>query len=102
MSQLEETLAFQFKAYKISPQREYCFYKGRRWRFDFAFIPEKLAVEVEGGIWSGGRHTRGSGFESDCDKYNRAVLEGWRVVRFTRKHVESGEAIQTVLEALRP
>lgn len=56
-----------------------------------------IAVEVEGGTWSGGRHTRGDGFEKDCEKYNTAALAGWRVLRFTGAQVQSGIAI-TVIE----
>ena len=61
---------------------EHKFHETRKWRFDFAWPDQKLAVEVEGGAFSGGRHTRGIGFVKDCEKYNAAVLAGWRVLRF--------------------
>lgn len=60
----------------------------RDWAFDFAWPELKLAVEIEGGIWSGGRHTRGKGFDEDCRKYNSAVKLGWRVYRFTRVSID--------------
>lgn len=40
----------------------------------------------------GGRHTRGSGFVKDMEKYNAAGLLGWRVFRFTPKQLKTGEA----------
>ena len=55
----------------------------RRWRFDYACLIRKIAIEVEGGVWSGGRHTRGAGFIADMTKYNRATSLGWRVLRYT-------------------
>jgi very-short-patch-repair endonuclease len=55
-----------------------------------------LAVEVEGGSWIHGRHVRAKGFEADCEKYNTAVLLGWRILRFTTAMVESGLAISAV------
>lgn len=72
------------------PVREYRFAPPRRWRFDFAYPKRKIAVEIEGGAWTGGAHTRGKHFESDCEKYNTAVVMGWRVFRFTGGMVESG------------
>ena len=70
----------------------------RNWRLDFAWPwPErKLAVEIEGGVYSGGRHTRGKGFEADAEKSNAAVLAGWRVFRFTADHLDSGYALETL------
>ena len=49
--------------------REHRFAAPRRWRFDFAHLGTKTAIEIEGGTWSGGRHTRGSGFVKDAEKY---------------------------------
>ena len=68
--------------------REYQFAPPRKWRFDFAWEADKVAVELEGGAWSGGRHTRGAGFEDDCEKYNEATRLGWRVLRFTGSMLE--------------
>ena len=64
-----------------APVREHRFHPVRRWRFDYAWIEHKVALEVEGGVWTGGRHTRGTGFVADIEKYNAAVVAGWRVVR---------------------
>ena len=70
------------------PVREHVFCPGRRFRFDFAWIEQKIAVECEGGVWSRGRHTRGQGFTADTEKYNLAVLHGWRVLRYTPQTVD--------------
>jgi very-short-patch-repair endonuclease len=64
-------------------ETEYVFAKPRRWRFDYCFIPQKVAIELDGGSWSGGRHTRGKGFEADCEKLNAATLLGFKTLRFT-------------------
>ena len=53
------------------------------WRFDWAWVEQKVAVECEGGIWTAGRHVRGSGYEGDCIKYNFAQAQGWSLYRFT-------------------
>lgn len=60
---------------------EYRFHEDRRWRFDFADQFSRTAIELEGGVWSQGRHTRGQGFIDDCQKYNEAVMRGWAVIR---------------------
>ena len=72
------------------PQRELIFFKGRRWRFDFAWPEIMIAVEVEGGIWVNGAHSRGAHFLSDCEKYNTATREGWKVFRFGTNMVKDG------------
>ena len=65
------------------PETEYRFAPPRKWRFDFAWPIERVAVELDGGVYSGGRHTRGSGFVKDCEKLNAATVRGWRVLRYT-------------------
>ena len=63
--------------------KEYKFHPERRWRFDYAIPEHKIALEVEGGVWTQGRHTRPQGFLGDVEKYNTATLMGWRVFRTT-------------------
>lgn len=75
-----------------APVAEYRFAAPRRFAFDRAWVAQRVAVELEGGVWSGGRHTRPAGYERDCEKYNIAVVEGWRVLRFTAKALESDPA----------
>lgn len=100
MSKAEEELAFQLNATGIDGfVREYRFHDVRRWRFDFAWPSRKVAVEVEGGTFTGGRHTRGLGFRKDCEKYNTALLDGWKVLRFPAEQISSGEPLE-MIEAL--
>ena len=71
------------------------------WRFDFAIPDKKIAIECEGGTWTNGRHTRGAGFENDCNKYNNAALLGWKVYRFTGSQIRSGEFMPFLDRALK-
>lgn len=92
-------------------EREHQFHPVRKWRIDFAWPTEKIGLEVEGKVFgrkcdkpgcgkvlAGGRHTRGQGFEADCEKYNAATLAGWRVVRVTGDMIRSGQALALVEE----
>lgn len=100
MSQLELILETQMRLVGLDPEREYRFDPERRWRADFAFPTAKVLVEVEGGHWTNGRHVRGSGFEKDCEKYNRAQELGWIVLRYTSRMIKSGEALQQIERVL--
>ena len=87
---------------ELSPfgaRKEVQFFEDRRWRFDFV-IPPALAIEIEGSAWTQGRHTRGKGFIADMEKYNHAVLLGWRVLRFTPSQVLDGTAIAFIKRVL--
>lgn len=94
-------MSFQIRIFHLpEPEREYRFKDGRRWRFDYAFPVHRLAVEVEGGTWVDGRHSRGSGFEKDCEKYAEAVILGWRVIRVTTNMIKDGRAVRYIERAL--
>lgn len=83
-----------------APVREYRFHAGRRWRFDFAWPEYQLAVEMDGGVYAAGRHTRGAGYEKDCEKGNAAQLDGWTVLHFTPKHLHGDLAVRTIAAGL--
>jgi very-short-patch-repair endonuclease len=62
---------------------EFKFCSTRKWRADYAIPEYKILIECEGGSWAAGRHVRGQGYENDCEKYNAATVDGWRVLRYT-------------------
>lgn len=82
------------------PEAEYRFHETRKWRFDFAFPRHKVAVEIEGGVWTKGRHTRGSGFVKDMEKYNEATRLGWRILRFTPSDLGKTSTFETIKQTL--
>lgn len=97
-----------------APAREWRFAKsiGRQWRFDFAFIDQLLAVEIEGIVVamatvggkrrmvSMGRHAHADGFREDCRKYASAAMLGWTVLRFDPQMVKKREAIEMTMRVL--
>lgn len=95
-SVLENTLAYHMRAVNLNPTAEFVFHPTRKWRFDFAFPQELVAVEIEGGIFVKGAHTRGAHFRSDCEKYNAAVELGWSVLRYTDREIKRGTAIAQI------
>jgi very-short-patch-repair endonuclease len=78
------------------PTPEYRFHPVRQWRFDVAFLPHLVAVEVDGGGFVAGRHSRGVGMERDAEKFAEALLLGWRILRVTPKQVTSGQAVRWI------
>jgi very-short-patch-repair endonuclease len=84
------------------PETEVRFHPTRKWRADFIWRKEKLIVEVDGGVFVGGRHSRGAGIEKDCEKFAEAMALGYRVMRVTPRHVKNGQAIQWIEKVLKP
>jgi very-short-patch-repair endonuclease len=82
------------------PDREWRFTTERRWRFDFAWPSHKIALEVEGGVWTSGRHTRGGGFLADCEKYNEAAALGWRLIRVQPKELANFATLDLIARAI--
>lgn len=75
-------LLYKFLTQGLGAVAEYKFHPTRKWRFDFAFVEQKVAVEQEGAIWTYGRHNRPIGMIKDMEKYNAAAELGWRVLRY--------------------
>lgn len=85
-STLERTFAFYWRALADDlpePEREYRFAPPRRWRLDYAWPAHLVAVELQGGTWVRGRHSRGRGQSQDYEKHNAATLLGWKLLYFT-------------------
>lgn len=100
-STLEQELAWQIHVTGLpTPVREYRFLPPRRFKFDFAYPDRKLAVEVNGAIWTQGRHTRGTGASSDAEKLSLAAIHGWRVIVVVGEQIRDGRAIQWIEQAL--
>lgn len=89
------------------PVTEYAFmppHAPRRWRFDFAWPEQKVAVEIEGLLFKGGRHQRIKGFLADAEKYEAALLQGWTVYRVPGPWVMQGQRYiwrEQVMDTLR-
>ena len=105
ISKLEASFLFHWRVLvpdELTPVREFRFCE-RRYRLDFAWPAQAVAVECEGGIWQQGRHTRGKGFEDDCKKYNRATADGWRIFRCTAGMLKDNPAafVEIVRKAIK-
>ena len=91
---LEDLFSDQiFRAGLPAPEREYRFHPSRRWRFDFAWLSWKLAVEIDGGTFARGRasgHTSIAGMARDREKDAEAAILGWTTLRIDSKHVADG------------
>jgi len=83
------------------PEVEQRFCPNRKWRFDFAWVGQRLALEVEGGVWVKGRHTRGSGFVKDMEKYNEAARMGWRIIRVMPENLCMNDTVKLIADCLK-
>lgn len=78
-------------------ETEYRFHPVRRWRADYCHPSSRTLIELEGGIYSQGRHTRAGGYQGDCEKYNAATMAGWRVIRLATGMVQPA-TIEQIIE----
>jgi very-short-patch-repair endonuclease len=93
----ENILAWQIACSGLpAPTREHRFHPTRRWRADYCWVSAMLIVEVDGGTWAQGRHTRGAGYAADCVKQAEAVCLGFSYMRFTSDQIEDGTALRYI------
>jgi len=88
---------------KLWYEKEYRFNPERRWRADYCLTSRNVLIEIEGAVFQNGRHTRGTGFSNDCQKYNSAALLGYKVLRYTTNQIKDDpkqiyEDLKTILE----
>ena len=103
---LECSLAFQLKAAGLARGmvRQHKPFEDVGYAYDFAW-PDRtpvVLVEVQGGIYTGGAHTRSRGVLRDMDKVNRAALRGWLVLQVSAEDIKRGKALQLIQEVLKP
>lgn len=81
---IEIALFEEFKSFGLPlPVKQHVFHPQRDWRFDFAWVEKKIAVEVQGGIYipfTG--HNNGAAMERDYEKFNAATRFGWALFLF--------------------
>lgn len=101
-SELEESLAEQLNEAGLTEyKRDYRFDAPfSRRHLDFVFPAEMVAIEVQGGTWAGGRHTRGAGYEKDRKKAMDAQLKGYLMLEVTSTMIKDGAALEYINLAL--
>lgn len=84
------------------PRREWAFHWQRQWKVDYCWPDADLmlALEIEGGVWTRGGHTRGSGFVDDMEKYNALCCEGYRLLRIQPRQMTETKTVDLVRTAL--
>jgi hypothetical protein len=116
VSAAETLLAVQLEQAGIPFEREFRFAPPRRWRADFRVDAgwmvrnshgeivkmdgQDILVEIDGGAFIAGRHSRGTGVEKDAEKQSAAAILGYRVIRATPRQVEDGRALSWIRQAL--
>jgi len=105
-SDAETLLAVQLEQAGIPFEREYRFHPVRKWRADFNVwrhywhTKGDVLVEIDGGAFIAGRHSRGTGVEKDAEKQSAAAILGYRVLRCTPRQVKDGTALEWIKQAL--
>ena len=80
--------------------KEYLFYPVRKWRVDYAIPKHKVAIEIDGAVWTMGRHNRPEGYINDMEKLNTAASMGWLVLRFTTDDRLKGTTLKLIKETI--
>jgi hypothetical protein len=104
-SSAEILLAAQLEQAGIPFEAEFRFHPRRRWRADFAVHLDCqgcpiILIEIDGGAFIGGRHSRGQGVANDCEKTSAAAILGYRCIRATPAQVADGSCLSWIQQAL--
>jgi hypothetical protein len=92
------------------PVFEYRFHPERKWRMDIAWIvPEpldqafylKVCLEIQGGVWILGGHSRGAQMKKDWEKWMAAQVMGWKMAWCEPKDLLTEAMANTIKELLK-
>jgi hypothetical protein len=103
MKRMQDGLAFDLFCRTMDipvPVAEYRFDPVRRWRFDWAWPELYVALEVNGGVWIAGRHSRGSGQVGDFEKWSEAAAQGWRILHVTPNQLREDRTVEWLRRSL--
>lgn len=89
-----------FAEHGLYPVAEHQFCDTRKWRFDFAWVDQKVALEVQGGLFTGGRHSRGPALLKEHEKLNTAAQNGWRILYTIPQNLCMSETVEMVKGAI--
>jgi hypothetical protein len=84
-----------------TPIPEYQFLIERRFKIDYAWPLPLVAMEIEGGIWTNGRHIQPKGFQTDMYKYNKLAELGWLLLRYEPKKIDYEQIRKTIYSKLK-
>ena len=85
---------------QIELKRQYKHIPKRRFRADFAHLPSKTIIEIQGGRWIKGGHTSGKGLESDCEKTLISASQGWIILPLVDSMI-TDESIETIYSIIK-
>lgn len=72
----------------------------RKWRADIAFPGVRVAIEIDGGTWTLGRHNRPGSVLKDMEKGNGYATRGWLVFHTPWEWIEDGEKVRGLKAAI--
>lgn len=75
--------------------------RSKRYRLDFAHPNSRTGIEIQGGVYTRGRHVTGSGYERDCRKYNLAYTSGWTIFLLTSTMAKDSFWLSLIAEHVR-
>lgn len=82
------------------PEQEVRFAPPRRWRFDHCWSTQRVALEVQGGLFVRGRHARGPALLKEHEKLNAAAAAGFRVLFATPQTLWTDQTLSALTHAL--
>lgn len=80
---------------------EFQFDPVRKFKFDYCFPAWKVAIDLQGGIYSHGRrsgHTSVKGMENDMDKINLAQNCGWVMFQLSPRKLDKPHYVVSLIK----